>query len=46
MGQDSTTDGTVPSAAELEFRRYEARLGLWKVIWGTSIIGQQQQQQQ
>jgi hypothetical protein len=28
-----------PSAAELEFRRYEARLGVWKVVLGTLIVG-------
>jgi len=26
-------------AAELEFRRYEARLGVWKVVLGTLIVG-------
>ena len=41
MGQESATDGpaTSPSAAELEFRRYEARLGVWKVVLGTLIVG-------
>ena len=28
-----------PSAAELEVRRYEARLGVWKVVLGTCIVG-------
>src|SRR5215472_15545303 len=39
MEQESSTDRRVPSAAELEFRRYEARLGLWKVVLGTFIVG-------
>jgi hypothetical protein len=41
MEKDSTTgeSAAVPSMAELEFRRYEARLGVWKVVLGTFIVG-------
>jgi len=39
MGQDSKSERAVPSPAEIELRRYEARLGLWKVVLGTFIIG-------
>jgi len=41
MEQDSTTDqpATISSAAELDFRRYEARLGVWKVVLGSFIVG-------
>jgi hypothetical protein len=41
MGQETATDAPAasPSAAELEFRRYEARLGVWKVVLGTLIVG-------
>jgi len=31
--------GHVTGAAELAFRRYEARLGFWKVVLGTFIVG-------
>jgi hypothetical protein len=27
------------SAAEVALRRYEARLGVWKVVWGSCIVG-------
>jgi hypothetical protein len=41
MAQDGATDNpaAVPSTAELEFRRYEARLGVWKIVLGTCIVG-------
>ncbi len=41
MGQDNTAGQheAIPSTAELELRRYEARLGFWKVFWGTFIVG-------
>lgn len=41
MEKDNTTaaSATAPSIAELEFRRYEARLGVWKVVLGTFIVG-------
>ena len=41
MEKDSTAapPAAIPSAAELEFRRYEARLGVWKVVLGTFIVG-------
>src|SRR4029079_7309377 len=41
---DESSEGTAPaprglSAAEMELRRYEARLGVWKVVLGTFIVG-------
>lgn len=41
MAADDTGDppSARPSATEFEIRRYEARLGVWKVIWGTAIVG-------
>ncbi|WP_172328399.1 hypothetical protein [Mangrovicoccus sp. HB161399] len=47
MPEDSTADenaaasGTGPSLTQQEYalRRYEARIGLWKVIWGTAAVG-------
>lgn len=41
---DESSDRTAPtpsglSAAEMELRRYEARLGVWKVVLGTFIVG-------
>jgi hypothetical protein len=31
--------GPVLDERELELRRYEARIGLWKVVWGTAVVG-------
>ena len=41
MEQDGTTvpPAANSNAAELAFRRYEARLGFWKVVLGTFIVG-------
>ncbi len=41
MEQDNTAgqQAAIPSTAELELRHYEARLGFWKVFWGTFIVG-------
>ena len=41
MEQDGTAGrpAAIPSAAEFELRRYEAKLGLWKVVLGTLIVG-------
>jgi len=41
---DEGSESTIPapsglSAAEMELRRYEARLGVWKVVLGTFIVG-------
>ena len=41
---DDTSESTSPAPsgltpAEMEFRRYEARLGVWKVVLGTFIVG-------
>jgi hypothetical protein len=40
--ESSESTPTAPSglsAAEMELRRYEARLGVWKVVLGTFIVG-------
>jgi hypothetical protein len=39
MGGAGTADKAIPSAAELALRRYEARLGFWKLVLGTFIVG-------
>jgi len=42
VSDDSSTNAPIPSElskAEMELRRYEARLGVWKVVLGTFIVG-------
>jgi hypothetical protein len=39
MADDAPRDRPVSSLAEFRLRRYEARLGLWKVVWGTMVVG-------
>ncbi|MBY5581178.1 hypothetical protein [Rhizobium leguminosarum] len=43
MEETASDAGSVPaqhlSIAEIEMRRYEARLGVWKVVLGTMVIG-------
>ncbi len=42
MSDESSDSTPVPgglSKAEMELRRYEARLGVWKVVLGTFIVG-------
>jgi hypothetical protein len=36
--ESTGTTGLKPSA-EYRLRRYEIRLGFWKVIWGTTLVG-------
>jgi hypothetical protein len=42
MSDDSNANAPIPSgltAAEIDLRRYEARLGVWKIVLGTFIVG-------